>query len=112
MPDVDMDNAVNQLLGAALGSSGERCMALSEAVAVGDAAGYALVEKMQKAITGLSAGAYDESSHDFGPIITCQHKDEVVGYIDSAEQQGAKIVVDGRHPKVDGYENGFLLGRH
>lgn len=110
MPDADMDNAVNQLLGAAFGSSGERCMALSVAVAVGDAAGDALVEKMQKAMTGLSVGAYDESSNDFGPVITCQHKDKVVGYIDSAEQQGAKIVVDGRYPKVQGYENGFFVG--
>jgi malonate-semialdehyde dehydrogenase (acetylating)/methylmalonate-semialdehyde dehydrogenase len=110
MPDADMDNAVNQLLGAAFGSSGERCMALSVAVAVGDAAGDALVEKMQKAMTGLSVGAYDESSNDFGPVITCQHKDKVVGFIDSAEQQGAKIVVDGRHPKVQGYENGFFVG--
>jgi malonate-semialdehyde dehydrogenase (acetylating)/methylmalonate-semialdehyde dehydrogenase len=110
MPDADMDNAVNQLLGAAFGSSGERCMALSVAVAVGDAAGDALVEKMQKAMTGLSVGAYDESSNDFGPVITCQHKDKVVGYIDSAEQQGAKIVVDGRRPKVQGYENGFFVG--
>jgi malonate-semialdehyde dehydrogenase (acetylating)/methylmalonate-semialdehyde dehydrogenase len=110
MPDADMDNAVNQLLGAAFGSSGERCMALSVAVAVGDKAGDALVAKMQQAMTGLSVGSYDKSSNDFGPVITCQHKDKVVGFIDSAEKQGATIVVDGRNPKVEGYENGFFVG--
>ncbi|WOH39607.1 CoA-acylating methylmalonate-semialdehyde dehydrogenase [Thalassotalea fonticola] len=110
MPDADMDNAVNQLLGAAFGSSGERCMALSVAVAVGDEAGDALVTKMQNAMQGLSVGAYDNASNDFGPVITCQHKDKVNGYINSAEQQGASIVVDGRNPKVDGYDNGYFVG--
>ena len=110
MPDADMDNAVNQLLGAAFGSSGERCMALSVAVAVGDDAGDALVAKMSEAMTGLSVGVYSDASNDFGPVITCQHRDKVVGYIDSAEQQGARIVVDGRKPKVDGYENGYFVG--
>lgn len=110
MPDADMDNAVNQLLGAAFGSSGERCMALSVAVAVGDKAADTLVEKMSTAMQGLSVGAYDTPSNDFGPVITCQHKDKVVGYINSAEQQGANIVVDGREPTVEGYDNGFFVG--
>ncbi|WNC68836.1 CoA-acylating methylmalonate-semialdehyde dehydrogenase [Thalassotalea nanhaiensis] len=110
MPDADMDNAVNQLLGAAFGSSGERCMALSVAVAVGDEAGDALVAKMQNAMTGLSVGAYDNASNDFGPVITCQHKDKVNGFISSAEQQGATIVVDGRNPEVEGYDNGYFVG--
>ncbi|MFZ3154938.1 CoA-acylating methylmalonate-semialdehyde dehydrogenase [Pseudomonas sp.] len=110
MPDADMDNAVNQLLGAAFGSSGERCMALSVAVAVGDAAADALVEKMQAAMQSLKVGAYSEKSNDFGPVITRAHQQKVVGYIDSAEAQGAKIVVDGRNPKVAGYENGFFVG--
>ncbi|MDA7087186.1 CoA-acylating methylmalonate-semialdehyde dehydrogenase [Pseudomonas sp. SA3-5] len=110
MPDADMDNAVNQLLGAAFGSSGERCMALSVAVAVGDAAADALVEKMQKAMQSLKVGAYSEKSNDFGPVITKAHQQKVVGYINSAEEQGATIVVDGRNPKVAGYENGFFVG--
>ncbi|TWC34162.1 malonate-semialdehyde dehydrogenase (acetylating)/methylmalonate-semialdehyde dehydrogenase [Pseudomonas sp. SJZ079] len=110
MPDADMDNAVNQLLGAAFGSSGERCMALSVAVAVGDAAADALVEKMQKAMQTLKVGAYSEKSNDFGPVITKAHQQKVVGYIDSAEEQGATIVVDGRNPQVAGYENGFFVG--
>lgn len=110
MPDADMDNAVNQLLGAAFGSSGERCMALSVAVAVGDAAGDALMEKMSEAMQSLTVGACYEDSNDFGPMITRQHREKVVGYINSAEEQGATIVVDGRNPKVAGYENGFFLG--
>jgi malonate-semialdehyde dehydrogenase (acetylating)/methylmalonate-semialdehyde dehydrogenase len=110
MPDADMDNAVNQLLGAAFGSSGERCMALSVAVAVGDVAGDALVEKMTKAMAGLKVGAYSDSINDFGPVITAQHRDKVVGYINHAQEQGATIVVDGRNPEVEGYSDGFFVG--
>jgi|TARA_B110000259_G_scaffold29750_3_gene32135 malonate-semialdehyde dehydrogenase (acetylating)/methylmalonate-semialdehyde dehydrogenase len=110
MPDADMDNAVNQLLGAAFGSSGERCMALSVAVAVGDAAGDALVSKMTAAMAALKVGAFDDNNNDFGPVITQQHQQKVVGYIDSAEQQGATIVVDGRKPEIAGHENGFFVG--
>jgi len=105
-----MDNAVNQLLGAAFGSSGERCMALSVAVAVGDAAGDALVSKMSAAMTALKVGAYSDSHNDFGPVITKQHQEKIRGYIDQAEQQGASIVVDGRYPAVPGYEDGFYIG--
>ena len=110
MPDADMDNAVNQLLGAAFGSSGERCMALSVAVAVGDAAADALIEKMQAAMQSLKVGAYSDKSNDFGPVITKAHQQKVVGYINSAEEQGATIVVDGRKRQVAGYENGFFVG--
>lgn len=110
MPDADMDNAVNQLLGAAFGSSGERCMALSVAVAVGDAAADALIAKMKDAMKGLKVGAYTDSSNDFGPVITAAHRDKVVGFIDSAEADGATVVVDGRNPQVAGHENGFFVG--
>ncbi|MDG1447682.1 MAG: CoA-acylating methylmalonate-semialdehyde dehydrogenase [Porticoccaceae bacterium] len=110
MPDADMDNAVAQLLGAAFGSSGERCMALSVAVAVGDAAADALVSKMQEAMKGLKIGPCHDADNDFGPVITEQHQQKVFGYINSAEQQGADIVVDGRNPSIDGYENGFYVG--
>ncbi|MDL0430261.1 CoA-acylating methylmalonate-semialdehyde dehydrogenase [Marinobacter sp. TBZ242] len=109
MPDADMDNAVNQLVGAAYGSSGERCMALSVAVAVGDDAADALVAKMTEAMKSLKVGAYSEASNDFGPLITREHQQKVVGYINSAEEQGATIVVDGRNPKVVGYEEGFFV---
>ncbi|WP_420555228.1 CoA-acylating methylmalonate-semialdehyde dehydrogenase [Neptuniibacter marinus] len=110
MPDADMDNAVNQLLGAAFGSSGERCMALSVAVAVGNEAGDALVAKMSEAMKDLKVGAFSDSSNDFGPVITRQHQQKVFGFIDSAEKDGATIVVDGRAPEIAGYENGFFVG--
>ncbi|WP_163369617.1 CoA-acylating methylmalonate-semialdehyde dehydrogenase [Endozoicomonas acroporae] len=110
MPDADMDNAVNQLLGAAFGSSGQRCMALSVAVAVGDQAADALVAKMAEAMKGLKVGACTDSSNDFGPVITGAHRDKVISYISHAESQGASIVVDGRTPNVDGYPDGFFVG--
>lgn len=110
MPDADIDNAVNQLLGAAFGSSGERCMALSVAVAVGDEAANALIEKMTAGMQPLKVGPATDSSNDFGPVITAQHRDKVIGFIDSAEKEGADIVVDGRSVKIDGYENGYFVG--
>lgn len=110
MPDADMDNAVAAMTGAAFGSSGERCMALSVAVCVGDDAADSLIEKMTEAMKSLKVGAYNDSSNDFGPVITQAHKDKVQGYIDSAEQQGALVVVDGRNPKVDGFDDGFFVG--
>ena len=110
MPDADIDNAVNQLLGAAFGSSGERCMALSVVVAVGDKVADEIVDKMQSAMKGLKVGAFDDANNDFGPLITLQHKEKVEGYISSAAEQGADVVVDGRDPSVEGYETGFFLG--
>ncbi len=110
MPDADMDNAVAQLLGAAFGSSGERCMALSVAVTVGDEAGDALVAKMSEAMQSLKVGPYHDKNNDFGPVITQQHKQKVCGYIDSAADQGATIVVDGREPTIEGHEQGFYVG--
>ena len=110
MPDADMDNTVAQLLGAAFGSSGERCMALSVAVAVGDAAADQLISKMSEAMKGLKIGPCHDANNDFGPVITRQHQQKVFGYIDSAEAQGAEIVVDGRNPTVVGHENGFYVG--
>jgi len=110
MPDADLDNAVNSLLGAAFGSSGERCMALSVAVAVGDAVADALIGKLAEAMQGLKFGVHTDATNDFGPLITAAHRDKVVGFIDSAEAQGARIVVDGRNARVAGYEDGFFVG--
>ncbi|PRY64960.1 methylmalonate-semialdehyde dehydrogenase [acylating] [Vreelandella songnenensis] len=110
MPDADMDNVVNSLTGAAFGSSGERCMALSVAVAVGDKAADTLIEKMQAQMQSLKVGVFSDAGNDFGPVITKQHQEKVLGYIDSAEQQGATVVVDGRGVSVPGYENGFYVG--
>lgn len=110
MPDADMDNAVNQLLGAAFGSSGERCMALSVAVTVGDEAGDALVAKMTEGMKGLSVGEHTNANNDFGPVITKAHQEKVNGYIASAVEEGATLVVDGRNPTVEGFENGYFVG--
>ncbi|RTR01510.1 CoA-acylating methylmalonate-semialdehyde dehydrogenase [Halomonas nitroreducens] len=110
MPDADMDNVVSSLTGAAFGSSGERCMALSVAVAVGDAAADALVDKMQAQMATLKVGPHFDAENDFGPVITKAHQEKVCGYIDSAEAQGAEIVVDGRGVQVPGFENGFYVG--
>ncbi|AOS96003.1 Methylmalonate-semialdehyde dehydrogenase [Microbulbifer aggregans] len=110
MPDADIDNAVAALTGAAFGSSGERCMALSVAVCVGDEAADTFIEKMSGEMQKLKVGAYTDSSNDFGPVITEAHMNKVNGYIASAEEQGATIVVDGRDPQVKGYENGFFVG--
>ncbi|MBL4941976.1 MAG: CoA-acylating methylmalonate-semialdehyde dehydrogenase [Colwellia sp.] len=110
MPDADMDNTVNQLLGAAFGSSGERCMALSVAVTVGDEAGNALIEKMTEGMKGLSVGEHTNANNDFGPVITKAHQEKVNGFIESAKEQGATLVVDGRNPTVAGFENGFFVG--
>jgi len=109
MPDADIDNAVNQLLGAAFGSSGERCMALSVAVAVGSA-GEVLVEKMKAAMQSLKVGVATDNDNDFGPVITKQHQQKIEGYINSSEIDGATIVVDGRGSSVAGYPNGFFIG--
>ena len=110
MPDADMDNVVSSLNGAAFGSSGERCMALSVAVTVGDEAADALIAKMQEQMKSLKVGPFSDKHNDFGPVITRAHQEKVCGYIDSAEQQGATLVVDGRGVQVAGHENGFYVG--
>ncbi|MEM5528305.1 CoA-acylating methylmalonate-semialdehyde dehydrogenase [Gammaproteobacteria bacterium AS21] len=110
MPDADMDNAAQALIGAAFGSSGERCMALSCVVAVGDQAADQLIEKLQVGMKTLKVGAFSDSSNDFGPVITKAHQEKVNGYITSAENDGARIVVDGRNPQIEGYANGYFVG--
>jgi malonate-semialdehyde dehydrogenase (acetylating)/methylmalonate-semialdehyde dehydrogenase len=110
MPDADMDNAAQALIGAAFGSSGERCMALSCVVAVGDQAADQLIGKLTEGMKSLKVGAFSDSSNDFGPVITKAHQDKVNGYITGAETDGATIVVDGRNPQVAGYDNGYFVG--
>ena len=110
MPDADMDQAANALLGAGYGSAGERCMAISVAVCVGDHAADALISKLQPLVENLRVGPGDKDNPDMGPLVTCVHRDKVKGYIDSGEAEGAKILVDGRGLKVAGHEAGFFLG--
>lgn len=110
MPDADMDNSVNALIGAAFGSSGERCMAISVAVAVGDDTAERLIAGLKSKMEDLKVGSFEDSNNDFGPVITQQHMDKVKSYITSAQEQGADLVVDGRNATVAGNENGFYVG--
>jgi malonate-semialdehyde dehydrogenase (acetylating)/methylmalonate-semialdehyde dehydrogenase len=97
-------------MGAAFGSAGERCMAISVAVAVGDKVAAALVEKLTPQIKALKVGPCTDQESEMGPLITKQHHDKVAGYIAQGVKEGAKLVVDGRSLKVAGHENGYFLG--
>lgn len=110
MPDADLDNVVTSLLGAAFGSSGERCMALSVAVVVGDDTADKMIAALQPAINDLKLGVHSDKNNDFGPVITQAHKSKILGYIKSAADQGAKLVIDGSNIAPEGYEQGFFVG--
>ncbi|GAB3627532.1 Putative 3-oxopropanoate dehydrogenase [Pandoraea terrae] len=109
MPDADLDFTVDALIGAAYGSAGERCMAISVAVAVGDVADT-LVERLAKAARGLPVGDGTDPAAQMGPLISRVHCDKVRGFVDAGEGEGAKLVVDGRGLQVAGRENGFFIG--
>ena len=110
MPDADIPNAVNALMGAAFGSCGERCMAIPLVVAVGDATADAVVAALQVEIGKMKLGAGTQTGVDMGPLVTQQHYDKVVGYVEQGVAEGATLVVDGRGVKVTGFENGYFLG--
>jgi malonate-semialdehyde dehydrogenase (acetylating)/methylmalonate-semialdehyde dehydrogenase len=110
MPDADMDNAVSALMGAAYGSCGERCMAISVAVAVGDDTAEALVSKLKAELAELKIGNGNDNSNNMGPLVTGDARDRVKGYIDLGVEEGADLVVDGRGLVVEGCEDGFFLG--
>jgi len=110
MPDADLDNAVSALMGAAYGSCGERCMAISVAVAVGEETGDALIAKLKQELAGLKVGNGCDNSNNMGPLVTATHRDKVRGYIDLGVEEGAELVVDGRGLHVDGHPDGFFLG--
>ena len=110
MPDADMDLAADALMGAGYGSAGERCMAISVAVAVGDKVGDALIEKLSPRVRGLKVAPGSDPEAEMGPLVTKQHYEKVKGYVDLGVQEGAKLVVDGRSLKLQGYENGYFLG--
>ena len=109
MPDCDLDQAVNGLMGAAYGSAGERCMAQSVAVAVGNV-GDKLVEQLAKKVEALKVGPGMDKSSEMGPLVTKEHLEKVRGYVDLGVQEGAKLVVDGRDIKLQGYEEGYYIG--
>jgi len=108
MPDADIDNAVSALLGAAYGSCGERCMAISVVVTVGDETGDAVVSALAKRVRALTVGAGTERGNDLGPLITEPHRDRVVGLIDDGVAAGAELVVDGRALAKD--RTGYFVG--
>ena len=109
MPDCDLDQAVNGLMGAAYGSAGERCMAQSVAVAVGDI-GDKLVNSLAKKVEALKVGPGMDKKSEMGPLVTKEHLEKVRGYVDLGVKEGAKLVVDGRNLKLQGYENGYYIG--
>jgi len=109
MPDCDLEQAVNGLMGAAYGSAGERCMAQSVAVAVGDI-GDKLVESLAKKVEALKVGSGMDKKSEMGPLVTKEHLEKVKGYVDIGIKEGAKLVVDGRNLKLQGYENGYYIG--
>ncbi|MBT8100681.1 MAG: CoA-acylating methylmalonate-semialdehyde dehydrogenase [Gammaproteobacteria bacterium] len=110
MPDADIDNAVSALTGAAYGSCGERCMAISVAVCVGDETADAVVGKLQNALADMKVGSGTETSNDMGPLVTKPHHDKVRSYVDLGVDEGADLVVDGRDLVVAGHEDGYFLG--
>ena len=110
MPDADIPNAVNALMGAAYGSCGERCMAIPLVVAVGDATADAVVAALRVEIAKMKLGAGTQAGVDMGPLVTKQHYDKVVGYVEQGVAEGATLVVDGRNVKVAGFEDGYFLG--
>jgi malonate-semialdehyde dehydrogenase (acetylating)/methylmalonate-semialdehyde dehydrogenase len=109
MPDADLDQAADALIGAAYGSAGERCMAISIAVAVGDV-GDRLIAKLLPRIDQLKVGDGMLGDSDMGPLVTAEHKAKVEGFIDQGVAQGAQLIVDGRHFNVPGAESGFFVG--
>ena len=109
MPDADTANAANALLGAAYGSAGERCMAISVAVAVGDAADP-LVEALQRQLAELKVGSGLDEGVEMGPLVTREHLERVSGYVDLGVQEGANLVVDGRGLRIRGHEGGYFIG--
>ncbi|RZI44390.1 CoA-acylating methylmalonate-semialdehyde dehydrogenase [Herbaspirillum sp. HC18] len=109
MPDANLDQAVDALIGAAYGSAGERCMAISVAVAVGGVADK-LIEALIPRVKALKIKNGMEADAEMGPVVTAQHKDKIEGYIEDGVRAGAKLLVDGRGLKVPGLENGFFLG--
>ncbi|MAR70605.1 MULTISPECIES: CoA-acylating methylmalonate-semialdehyde dehydrogenase [unclassified Halomonas] len=110
LADADIDNAANTLMGAAYGSAGERCMAISVAVCVGDDTADRLIEAMDPKIAALKIGPGTDKGLDMGALVTAQHRDKVLGYIEKGVQEGATLVADGRDLVVPGHENGFFVG--
>jgi malonate-semialdehyde dehydrogenase (acetylating) / methylmalonate-semialdehyde dehydrogenase len=109
LPDADLEFTANALIGAGYGSAGERCMAISAVVAVGDVA-QPLIDTLAAKARALKVGPGDAADMDMGPLVTAAHRDRVKGFVDAGADAGATVVVDGRGLKIPGYEGGFFLG--
>jgi malonate-semialdehyde dehydrogenase (acetylating)/methylmalonate-semialdehyde dehydrogenase len=113
MPDADLDQAADALVGAGYGAAGERCMAISVAVPVGDKTADALIERLIPRIEKLKVGPYTAGEDvDYGPLVTAEARRRVLGLVESGVAQGAELVVDGRDFRLQGYEEGFFVGPH
>jgi len=112
MPDANMDQAVKDILGAAYGSAGERCMALPVVVPVGEGTAERFLEKMLPAIEAMKVGVSEDPDADYGPVVTAQHRDSINAQVTKAVDEGATLVVDGRDFKLQGYEDGFFVGHY
>ena len=110
LPDADMDKAADALMGAGYGSAGERCMAISVAVPVGEETANRLVETLAPKVRALKIGPATDPDAEMGPLVTEAHFKKVLGYIDEGVDEGAELVVDGRGFKLQGYEGGFFMG--
>jgi malonate-semialdehyde dehydrogenase (acetylating)/methylmalonate-semialdehyde dehydrogenase len=110
MPDADIDKAADALMGAGYGSAGERCMAVSVAVPIGEETANRLVEAIAPRVRALKIGPGNDPEAEMGPLVTKEHMKKVLGYIDAGVKEGAKLVVDGRGFKLQGYENGYFIG--
>ena len=109
MPDANLNQAVDGIMGAAFGSAGERCMAVSVAVAVGDI-GDELVNQINEKAQSLKVAPWNDNSSEMGPVISREHKDKILNYIDIGSKEGAKLILDGRNINIQGYENGYFVG--
>ena len=110
MPDADIENAVSALMGAAYGSCGERCMAISVAVCVGDETADTVVDLFKERVAAMKVGNGADTTNDMGPLVTKAHHDKVRSYVDLGVEEGADLVIDGRDLVVAGHEDGFFLG--
>jgi malonate-semialdehyde dehydrogenase (acetylating)/methylmalonate-semialdehyde dehydrogenase len=110
MPDADLEQAADALMGAAYGSAGERCMAISVAVAVGEETADALIERLAPRVAALNVGPATDPASEMGPLVTRAHYERVRGYVDLGVSEGAELVVDGRDLEVPGHQGGFYLG--
>ena len=110
MPDADVNKTTDAIIGSAFGSAGERCMAISVAVCVGEKTAENLKTKLLEETSKLKVGPYTDEKSDFGPLNNKAHYEKVLGYIDTGEKEGAKLLTDGRNMKLQGYENGYFVG--